>query len=185
MSVGVYHAPGAVGPLAADDDLGAVAGAIDHARDLVGLARRDERAHLDVVALGRVAPPDRAHLVGERRHEAVVDRGAGEDARRGRAVLAGVPVAGRTDRLGGRVGVGVVEDDDRGLAAELEVQPLDRVGRDVRDALAGLGVAGDRDHRDRRMADERVADRLAAADDDVEDARPGGCRRRSRRAPGM
>ena len=90
--------------------------------------------------------------------------------RRRRAVLAGVPVAGGPERLGREVEVGVVEDDDRGLAAELEVEPLDGVGGDLRDALAGDGVAGDRDHPDLRMADERVADVGARAGQDVDDA---------------
>ncbi len=160
-----------VGPLAADDDLGAAARAVDHALDLVGLGLGDERAHLDVVALGRVAPLDRADLVGERRDEVVVDLRPGDDAGRGRAVLAGVPVAGRAQGLGGEVDVGVVEDDDRRLAAELEVQPLDGVGGDLGDALAGRRVAGDRDHPDLRMADQRVADVGARAGQDVDHAR--------------
>ena len=68
------------------------------------------------------------------------------------------------------VHVGVVEDDDRRLAAELEVEPLDLVGRGPRDVLAGVGVAGDRDHPDLRVSDERVADRGAGPGDDVEHA---------------
>ena len=44
--------------------------------------------------------------------------------------------------------------------------------------LAGGDVAGERDHRDLRVVDQRAADALAAADHDV-DARPPG---RSRRA---
>ena len=116
---------GAVRSLATDHDLRAVARPIDHALDLVGLGLRDERAHLDVVALGRVAPLDGPDLVGERGDELVVDRRAGDDARGRGAVLAGVPVAGGAQRLGREVHVGVVEDDDRRLATELQVEALD------------------------------------------------------------
>ena len=136
-----------------------VARAIDHALDLVGLRLRDERAHLDVVAFGRVAPLDRFDLAGHLGHELVVDLRPGDDPGRGRAVLAGVPVAPQLDGLGDGIEVGVVEDDDRRLATELEMEPLDPIGRDPGDVLAGVGVAGDRDHPDLRVADQRVADR--------------------------
>ena len=65
--------PGAVGPLAADDDLGAVSRPLDHPFDLVGLGSGDERAHLDVVGFGGIAPLDRPDLVGEVGDEPVVD----------------------------------------------------------------------------------------------------------------
>ena len=107
--------------------------------------RRDHRPHLDLGAAGRVA--DRERL--DRRHELleqrVVDLRPGEDARGGGAVLAGVPVAGDLDRLGDRGRIGVVEDDHRRLAAELEVDALQRVGGRAGDRLAGLDVAGERD----------------------------------------
>src|SRR5919108_470669 len=48
-----------VGPVAAEDDLGAATCAVDHPLHLVGLRLGDERAHLDVVALARIAPFDR------------------------------------------------------------------------------------------------------------------------------
>src|SRR5256885_12689447 len=44
-------------------------------------------------------------------------------------VLARVPVPGRLDRLCRRLDVGIVEDDHRRLAAELEVDALEVVGR--------------------------------------------------------
>ena len=50
---------------------------------------------------------------------------AGQHPGRGGAVLAGVEVAGHRDRLGRGRDVGVVEDDDRRLAAELEVGALE------------------------------------------------------------
>ena len=51
--------------------------------------------------------------------------GRGQHARGGGAVLPGVEVAGDGDRLGRGLEVGVVEDHDRRLAAELQVHPLD------------------------------------------------------------
>ena len=122
------------------------------------MGARDERAHLDVVALGRIAPLDGPDLVGKRGHEVVVDAGSGDDPRRRRAVLARVPVAGEAQCLGREVHVRVVEHDDRRLAAELQVEPLDGLGGDPGDPLAGHGVAGDRDHPDLGVANEGIAD---------------------------
>ena len=105
---------------------------VDHALDLVGLGLRDERAHVEVVGVGRVAPLDRLHLVAERGDELVVDRGPGDHAAGRGAVLAGVPVARALEGLGRELDVGVVEHDDRRLAAELEVEPLDGARRRAR-----------------------------------------------------
>ena len=57
------------------------------------------------------------------------DARAGQHPGRGGAVLAGVEVPGDRDRLGGLADVGVVEHDDRRLAAQLEVDPLEVVPR--------------------------------------------------------
>ena len=73
----------------------------------------------------------------------------------GGAVLAGVEVAGLGDGGGRRLDVGVVEDDDRRLAAELEVDPLE-VGRGrAGDLAAGPHRAGDRDHLRGPVLDQR------------------------------
>ena len=97
--------------------------------------------------------------LGQVGHEPVVDLRTGDDPAGRGAVLTGIPEAERLEVLDDRLHVGVVEHDDRRLAAELEVEPLDPVGGDPGDVLAGVGVAGDRDHPDLRVADERVADR--------------------------
>ena len=94
----------------------------------------------------------------------------GEHARRRRAVLAGVEVAGDLDALDDGLEVRVVEHDHRRLAAQLEVHPLQRVGRGARDLLAGRDVAGERDHRDVGVAHEARAGRLAVAEDHVQHA---------------
>ncbi len=94
-----------------------------------------------------------------------------EDAAGGGAVLPGVVEAGPRDRLGDGADVlDVVEHDDRRLAAELQVDPLEVLGRGLRDLHARAHRAGDRDHRRGRVADDPGAG-LAVADDDVEHAR--------------
>ena len=116
--------------------------------------------------------PDRCRaprVVGERGHEVVVDAGGDQDAGGGRAVLAGVEVAGDRDALDRGLDVGVVEDHDRRLAAQLEVHPLDLRGGAGRDLGAGADRAGDRDEPGRRVLDEEAAG-LAVAGDDVERA---------------
>ena len=84
--------------------------------------------------------------LGEGVGEVAVDARPGEHAGRRRAVLAGVEVAGGRDALDGGVDVGVVEHDDRRLAAELEVDPLEVGGRRAGDLHAGAHRAGDRHH---------------------------------------
>ena len=66
------------------------------------------------------------------------------------------------------VQVGVVEDDDCVLAAELEVDVLEVVGRVAHHLDTGLTRAGERDHRDVGMAHEPVPDLSAAPVDDVD-----------------
>ena len=90
--------------------------------------------------------------------------------RRGRAVLAGVEEAADLDPLDDLLEVGVVEHDHRRLAAELEVDALERRGRRARDLFAGRHVAGQRDHGHARVADDAGAHGLAVARDHVEHA---------------
>ena len=73
-------------------------------------------------------------------------------------------------RLGGRLDVGVVEDDDRRLAAELEVDPLD-VGapRSAATCMPARTEPVIDDHRRGRVLDQRAAG-VAVAGDDVEHA---------------
>ena len=70
------------------------------------------------------------------------------------------------------VEVGVVEDDGGGLAAELEADPLELLAAHRGDLAAGGGRAGEGDLVDARVGDQVLAD-LAAAGDDVDDARRG------------
>jgi hypothetical protein len=85
-------------------------------------------------------------LLGERGDEVVVDAGRGDDPGGRGAVLTGVEVAGDGDGLGGGLDVGVVEDHDRGLAAQLEVHALEVVRAHLATCHAGRTGPGDRDH---------------------------------------
>jgi len=54
------------------------------------------------------------------------------------AFLTGVPVAGGPERLRGGLDVGISEDDDRCLAAQFQVHPLEAVGSAARDGPAEI-----------------------------------------------
>ncbi len=86
------------------------------------------------------------------------------------AVLTGVVVGSLGQGADERLDVGIVEDDDRRLAAQFEVHALEGVGRVPRDELAGVHVTGDRHHRHLGVTDQRVASGLSLAGHDVEHA---------------
>jgi len=77
----------------------------------------------------------------------------------------------RRPLLGGGVHVRVLEDDERGLAAELEVDPFDRLRRALEDLPPGGGVSGEAHHVDLRAPDEGLPDHAARSRDHVHDAR--------------
>ncbi len=74
------------------------------------------------------------------------------------------------DAFDGEVEIGVLQDDDPVLAAELEVDVLETIRRRLQDGDTGLARAGERDDRHVRMAHEALTDRAPAAVDDVDDA---------------
>jgi hypothetical protein len=104
----------------------------------------------------------------ELRLQLVVDAALDDDPARGRAALAGRAEGRPDDPFDGEVEVGVVEDDDRVLAAELQMDVLEAVGRRLQDRNAGLARACERDHSHVRVTDEGLADLAAAAVDDVQ-----------------
>ena len=102
--------------------------------------------------------------------ECVVDATLRDHARRGRAALPGGAERRPEDPVDGELDVGVVENDDRVLASELEVDVRERVGRGLQHLDARLAGAGQRDHACVRMAHKPFTDRAAAAVDDVHDS---------------
>ena len=96
-----------------------------------------------------------------------------EHAGEGGAGLARVQVALADAVADGRLEVlvvEVVEQDVGRLAAELEGDALEGVGRRLGDALAGPGRAGERHHVDVGVRDDGLADDGAGAGDEVEHA---------------
>src|SRR5207344_999004 len=75
---------------------------------------------------------------------------------------------GRDGRLGDLADVAVGEDDVRGLAAQLEADPLDPGGGPAQDVRAGLGAAGEADLRHVRMLDQLLAQLAAGPGQDAE-----------------
>src|SRR5204863_2951022 len=100
----------------------------------------------------------------------LVDRLLHEQPRAGAAHVTLVEVDAVDDALDRLVERGVVEDDVRGLAAELERELLPRARELALDRLADLGRAGERDLVDALRLDDLGA-RAAVAGDDVDDTR--------------
>ena len=121
----------AVEQLAAPGELGAlVLGDLDVLQVLVELALVDDRADMRA-GLERVVDDEALQALGQRLDEAVVDAGLHDQARGRGAALAGGEegaVDGAFDR---DLQVGVVEHDERVLAAHLELHLLHRLGRDA------------------------------------------------------
>ena len=100
--------------------------------------RADSGAGLDAGADGELL--DR---LDQRRREAVVDAGLHQDAVGADASLAGVAIFGGHGAGDGLIEIGVVEDDERRVAAELERELLHRVGALPIEHLADRGRAGE------------------------------------------
>ena len=129
----------------------------------------DERAHLGLL-VERVADADGARELGQLRDDLVVDRAFDEQPRARLAALARCVV----DRPGGARDrareVGVGKDEVRALAAELERDPLHRVGGEAHDLAARLRRAGERDLVDTGMANEVRARCRSVTGHDVDGA---------------
>ena len=138
--------------------------------DLVGGAGVDERPDVD----GGVEPRTEPESAGPRLEalEQRLDDGAlDDDPRRRRAALPGRAERRPQDPVGGEVEVGVGQDDDAVLAAELERDALEaprRRGR--RCACPVADEPGERDDRHVGALDDRVADLAARPGHEVDDA---------------
>ena len=118
-----------------------------------------------------VAHAQLLHGVDQLGDEGVVHAVLHQQAIGADAGLAGVAVLARDRALHGRVEVGVVEHDERRVAAEFERQLLERAGALLHQLLADRGRAGEGHLAHDRVRRHLAADRRRRAGDDVEDAR--------------
>ena len=121
---GAVRQTGDVRPEAAGHDRRAVgAGSLDEAVDALDLGIADERPEVRR-GIERVADADALEELLRPGEERVVDGPGDVGPGRGGAVLAAVDERAGRRAARGRLDVGVGEDDERCLAAELEVDPL-------------------------------------------------------------
>src|SRR5579884_3833073 len=136
----------------------------DELADLLQLGGGVDRAHVGVL-VERVADAQGREAPLQLRDERLVDRLLDEEPRAGAADVALVEVDPVHDPLHGLVERGVVEDDVRGLAAELERQLLAAAGELALDRLPHLGRARERDLVDVLVLDDGRAGAAVAGDD--------------------
>ena len=119
----------------------------------------------------------RPTFAGELLDELVGDRLVDVEALDGEAGLAAVEEAADARRADGGVDVGVVEDDHRIGAAELERHALHASRGELGDVLSDRRRPGERDLRDSRVGDEGLAEHRPLAGDDLEDVlrEPASC----------
>ena len=110
------------------------------------------------------------HALRELRRERVVDLVLHEQAVRAHARLARVAVLGDDRALRRGIEIGVVEHDERRVAAELERELLDRRRDLLHQHAADFGRAGERELAHGRVRAHLAADLRGLADDDVEHA---------------
>src|SRR6266540_3962630 len=163
---GLVEVAAAVAGTAADHRGGALAErVVDQLADLLHRRPVDQRAHLDAV-VGAAADPQRAHALGQPGGEALGERlGHVEAVGRG-AGFADVTHLGDHRALDREVDVGVVEDQERGVAAELHGDAQDLVGRLGDERAADLGGAGERQLAGAPVLDQRLHHRAGGLGDD-------------------
>ena len=144
-------------------------GVLDQRVDRVRAAAVGERAHLGV-GFEAVADLHLGGALGEALEEGVVDAALDVEARRRDADLAGVPELLRHDHVERLFEVAIVEDQHRRVAAELHRDAGHAVGAELHQMLADIGRAGEADLADDPAGDERAADQVGVAVDQLGDA---------------
>ena len=134
----------------------AVDGVVDELCDLRALGLVDQRADVDA-GLGAAADLQRAHPLGQAAGERRSASGLVHvEAVGGRAGLAHVAHLGEHRAVDGRVEVGVLEHEERGVAAELHRHPQDLLGRLFDQRAPHLGGAGEGQLARARVLQQRL-----------------------------
>ncbi len=160
---------------ATDDSCAAAERVVDELPEAPALVGVDERADLHA-GLGAPTDPEPGHLGGEPRGE-LLDHRLGHEKPVGRgAGLAAVAHLGQGRALDGGLQVGVLEDEERGIAAELHRHAQHLIRRPGHEPAADLGRAGEGQLAQAGILDQRSGHRARGrAGDDVQDPRGQAC----------
>ena len=139
------------------------------ALDAVALPRRDHRA-ADGAGVGRIARLEPGHRRRRRLDGLVVAGPRHHQAGGDRAALAGVHRRGERRHRARAGEIGVVEHQERRLAAEFEEHLLQRRGAVGHHGPARVRRPGERHHVDARILRQQRTDAVVAGGDDVDDA---------------
>ena len=169
-TVGVHQH--AIGRAAGDQPRALGDGVAHQAEHALGRVEADQRAERRA-ALARIAGDERRRFGGELGGEFVGD-GFVDDQPLGRHADLALVHEGAESRGGDRfVEVGVVEHDQRRLAAEFEQRRLEMARRQLGDLPPDAGRAGEVDPPHRRVGDQRLDDARSVGGrvaDDIDDA---------------
>ena len=160
--------PRQIGRATAGDHAGTLPGcAIDDAGDLRAVGKRNQRAEVGV-RIGRITHDEFAHQFGHPGDKVVVEVARHDRASGRRAVLSGIDQRTGHRAVHSRIEVGVVENDERGLAAEFQLS-APTVNRGCRhDLSADGGRSGEGHHIDTGVPGQRGARVGAGPGDNVE-----------------
>ncbi|VVO41965.1 hypothetical protein PS723_05946 [Pseudomonas fluorescens] len=142
----------------------------DVAEHAFHMGEADQRAEVGVLVL-RVADADARYALNDLGFESGFQVARYEYASAVGADLTRAVEVGHHRGVGGAIEVGVVEDDQWGLAAQFHGHVFERGARSAgHDLLAGVGAAGEGDFFDARVLGQPGADFTAATGQDVEHA---------------
>src|SRR5260370_10253773 len=124
--------------------------------------------------IARIAIFERLHVSKEAIDELIVDARLYDDPVRAHADLALMEETADHSRPYRMFQVGIVEDDERRVAAEFQCHPLELRGlhRQRTDMSAHPCRTRERDQAGNRVRGERITDLRTWADDDVRETRP-------------
>ena len=138
--------------------------------DLLKRRGVDHRSDNDAL-LGAGADLHRRNPGGELSRKRVIDARLDQDAVGADAGLPAIAEFGGDCPFDRQIDIGIVEHDERRIAAQLEAEPLDAVRRPLHKQRADAGGSGERDFAHGLVGHQLLADLPRHACDDVNDTR--------------
>ena len=140
---------------------------VHHAIDSIALRCRNNWADVGCRVVG-IASDQRANRCFECSNEIIEHARAGDHTTWRGAVLPGVVITGLGKRRDNRLDIGIVEHHNRCFATKFKMHTLQRVGSVARNHLSGVYIAGERQHRNTRVANNCIARSFALTNNNIE-----------------